>query len=321
VGRATGFAEQVQQRVQGLHAAATSNSLESTPVIGELVREARIGFERNGRLIQAFREDGFEGLERERQHILTEAIDDAKTKLRQLPIVRLHAPIAEALDAQARGSSFGVGRAQARLAFEATEDALLVAGTAAAVQSAAARTPAMAARAAIVEETAAADVALAQSAARTQAAVTVQSASGPRVGSIGALDPPVMASDVTPGFATQARLIPGQATPGVAVPTTPPYAHLKEPRNVGVKPFTRRQHREALAANRAANQGVLRSDKSGRILAQPQQSKRGVTPAANEANLDHVVPMDAQGTNSNRNLQVLARDENLIKRNKREDPP
>jgi hypothetical protein len=202
LGRATGFAEQVQQRVQGLHAAATSNSLESTPVIGELAREARIGFERNGRLIQAFREDGFEGLERERQHILTEAIDDAKTKLRQLPIVRLNAPIAEAFDAQARGSSFGVGRAQARLAVEATEDALLVAGTAAAVQSAAARTPAMAARAAIVEETAAADVAAAQNAARAQGRVAVESATAPRAASAGALDPAGAASDIAPGFST-----------------------------------------------------------------------------------------------------------------------
>jgi RHS repeat-associated protein len=321
VGQATGLAEQLQHRVQSLQDAARSDSIEPAPILGGLAREAQRGFERNGRLIRAYREGGFLGLDRERQNILTEAIADAKTKLRELPVVRLNAPIAEAFDAQLQGSSLGVARAKVRFAFEATEDALLIAGTAAAIQSAAARTPAMASRVAIAEEAAAADVVAAQNAIRAQAAVEAESVSGVGARNIGALDSPAMVEDVAQGFVNQPRSIRAQVMRGAAAPTTSGYAHLRDPSNVGVKPFTRRQHREALAANRAANQGVLRSDRSGRILAQPQQSKRGRTPPINEANLDHVVPMDAQGTNSYRNLQILARDENLTKRNKREEPP
>jgi hypothetical protein len=106
-----------------------------------------------------------------------------------------------------------------------------------------------------------------------------------------------------------------------APPPPSPYAHLKDPKNVGVKPFTKRQHREGLAANRAANNGVLRSDKSGRILDPPTQSRAGVTPSPNEAQLDHCVPIDACGTNSYRNLQILARDENITKSNKPDGLP
>jgi len=102
---------------------------------------------------------------------------------------------------------------------------------------------------------------------------------------------------------------------GWQLSTASPYAGLRDPVNVGIKPFTPRQHREALAANRAAHGGVLQSDKSGRVLVKPQQSRRGVTPPSNEAHLDHVLPMDASGTNSFRNLQILARDENIAKRN------
>ena len=113
----------------------------------------------------------------------------------------------------------------------------------------------------------------------------------------------------------------GPSTLGLPVEMLPievpvsPYAGLRDPKNVGVKPFTPRQHREGLAANEAQNGGVLRSDKSGRVLVRPKQSRRGVTPPANEAHFDHCVPVDACGTNSFRNLQILAGDENIAKSN------
>ncbi|MFN7643339.1 MAG: HNH endonuclease signature motif containing protein, partial [Burkholderiales bacterium] len=81
-------------------------------------------------------------------------------------------------------------------------------------------------------------------------------------------------------------------------------------------PFTRAQKRDILAANRERNGGELRSDKSGEVLKPSEKSQRGVTPASNEAQVDHKVPRSRGGTNDPENAQVLSRQENRTKSDK-----
>jgi RHS repeat-associated protein len=94
------------------------------------------------------------------------------------------------------------------------------------------------------------------------------------------------------------------------------YSSVASPANSGSgKDFTLRQKQEALALNRQANGGVVRSDRSGTVLTQPQKSQRGVTPDANEWQFDHVDPKSCGGTNCSSNLQILSRKENRDKSN------
>jgi hypothetical protein len=82
------------------------------------------------------------------------------------------------------------------------------------------------------------------------------------------------------------------------------------------KAFTKAQKRDILAANRAKNNGVLRSDLSGKELVKAQQHQKGVSPPRNEAHVDHIKAKSKGGTNSPSNAQVLSREENLSKSNK-----
>lgn len=61
------------------------------------------------------------------------------------------------------------------------------------------------------------------------------------------------------------------------------------------------------------NGGALRDDATGAELVKPQKSKKGVTPPANEAHIDHIVPKAAGGTNDYSNLRVISRESNLAK--------
>lgn len=104
---------------------------------------------------------------------------------------------------------------------------------------------------------------------------------------------------------------------GTPPETTGPYSHFEDPASVGSgKNFTRTQRQKILNANAQGNEGVVRSDKSGRILSKGQQSKKGVVPPANEAHIDHITAKSKGGSNSYKNAQVLARDENIKKSNK-----
>ena len=67
------------------------------------------------------------------------------------------------------------------------------------------------------------------------------------------------------------------------------YSSIENPPNVGPgKEFTLRQKQEALELNKAANDGVVKSDASGTVLVKPQKSQRGVTPDPNEWQFDHI---------------------------------
>jgi hypothetical protein len=93
-----------------------------------------------------------------------------------------------------------------------------------------------------------------------------------------------------------------------------PYADIENPRNVGPgKDFTQAQKQKILEANRAKNEGVLRSDQSGAKLVASQQSKKGVTPPQNAAQVDHIKSKAKGGTNESSNAQVLSREENIKK--------
>ncbi|WP_181167024.1 hypothetical protein [Mesorhizobium sp. B2-8-3] len=102
-----------------------------------------------------------------------------------------------------------------------------------------------------------------------------------------------------------------------------PYTHLEDPPNVapGKKP-TNKQRMTIYEENRRINGGVLRSDKSGVELVIAQKSQSGVTPPRNEAHIDHIDPVrpadkaKTPGSNSYRNLQLLAGFENVEKSNK-----
>lgn len=95
------------------------------------------------------------------------------------------------------------------------------------------------------------------------------------------------------------------------------YSGLTDPPGVAAgKDFTAAQKAEIIAANKARNGGVVKSDLSGEVLTQPAKSQKGVTPSSNEWQIDHIVPKDKCGTNSYSNAQVLSRAENRAKSNK-----
>jgi RHS repeat-associated protein len=106
-------------------------------------------------------------------------------------------------------------------------------------------------------------------------------------------------------------------------PSTPPpnakglYSDLTDPPGVAAgKDFTAAQKAEIIAANKARNGGVVKSDLSGEVLTQPAKSRKGVTPPSNEWQIDHIVSKNKCGTNSYSNAQVLSRAENRAKYNK-----
>jgi hypothetical protein len=99
--------------------------------------------------------------------------------------------------------------------------------------------------------------------------------------------------------------------------STTPYSALQDSKTVGPgKDFTKSQKQQILEANKQANGGVLKSDKSGIVLDNPVQSKKGVPSNMNQAEVDHMKPKSKGGANSYKNTQVLSKKENIEKSNK-----
>jgi filamentous hemagglutinin len=70
------------------------------------------------------------------------------------------------------------------------------------------------------------------------------------------------------------------------------------------------------AANRAQNGGELRSDLSGKPMVDSAKSQNGIKPPTNEAQVDHILPINQGGTRTQSNLQLITRQENRAKWNK-----
>lgn len=111
-----------------------------------------------------------------------------------------------------------------------------------------------------------------------------------------------------------ARFAKGTGSPKSTAKSKASYSNLKEPNNVGSgKKFTQAQKARILEANKEANGGELRSDKSGQVLDAPVQSKKGVPANMKQAEVDHVNPRSKGSSNSNSNAQVLSKKENIKK--------
>ncbi len=95
------------------------------------------------------------------------------------------------------------------------------------------------------------------------------------------------------------------------------YSSLQQPKTVGPGlKTTPAQRQRILEANKKSNDGIIRSDESGKILDPPVQSKKGVPTNMNQAEVDHIIPKSRGGNNSNSNLRVISKEENLKKGSK-----
>lgn len=95
------------------------------------------------------------------------------------------------------------------------------------------------------------------------------------------------------------------------------YSNLKEPNKVGDgKSTTPAQRQRILEKNKAENSGKLKSDGDGRPLNQPQKTQKGQKADMNQAEVDHVKAKSKAGSNSNSNLRVISKEENLKKGNR-----
>ncbi len=96
------------------------------------------------------------------------------------------------------------------------------------------------------------------------------------------------------------------------------YSNIPNPKNVKEgSNFTRSQKKNILEQNKEQNGGVIRSDQSGKVLDTPTQSIKGQKANMNQAEIDHIDPKSKGGTNRSSNAQVLSKEENIRKGNRR----
>ena len=65
--------------------------------------------------------------------------------------------------------------------------------------------------------------------------------------------------------------------------------------------------------NREHNNGQLRDDVTGEIMVDSSKSVRGVTPPANEVQVDHIIPVARGGSRTMSNLELRTRANNRAK--------
>jgi 5-methylcytosine-specific restriction endonuclease McrA len=84
------------------------------------------------------------------------------------------------------------------------------------------------------------------------------------------------------------------------------YGYLKDPPGVSKgREFSKEQRLTVLSENMKHNNGKLRCDQTGIFLT--------LEPGPTQAQVDHIMPKAAGGTNSYGNAQVLSRDANQAK--------
>ena len=79
------------------------------------------------------------------------------------------------------------------------------------------------------------------------------------------------------------------------------------------KKTTSAQRERILEQNKKQNGGQLTSDGDGRPLNQPQKVQKGQKADMNQAEVDHIKARSKGGSNSNSNLRVISKEENLKK--------
>src|SRR5215831_1516902 len=116
--------------------------------------------------------------------------------------------------------------------------------------------------------------------------------------------------------ATEAKP-PGEVKP--PAPVKGPYSDLTDPPDVGPgKDFTAKQKAEIIKKNMEKNGGTVKSDDPNDFyqdLKKPAKSAKGVTPAPDEWQIDHIVAKDNGGSNSYSNARVISRKLNRLKSN------
>ncbi len=96
------------------------------------------------------------------------------------------------------------------------------------------------------------------------------------------------------------------------------YSKLKQPRKVGPGlETTAAQRQRILDYNKKMNDGILRSDIDGSVIDMPIKVTKGEKANMNQAEVDHIIERVNGGSNSNGNLRVISKDQNLKKESQR----
>ncbi len=95
------------------------------------------------------------------------------------------------------------------------------------------------------------------------------------------------------------------------------YSDLKEPKNVGDGlETTPAQRKRIMERNKQLNNGQMVSDGDGKPLNPPKKITKGEKADMRQAEVDHENPKSKGGSNSNKNLRLISKEENLKKSNK-----
>lgn len=97
------------------------------------------------------------------------------------------------------------------------------------------------------------------------------------------------------------------------------YSQLKEPRKVGPGlETTSAQRKRILEYNKKINGGIIRSHEDGSFADIPANVPKGEKANMKQAEIDHMEERVNGGTNSNSNLRVVTKEQNLDRESKRQ---